>query len=159
MATRQFCILTIPVRIWSLPHMNYNNTKTKGNIAETFVLYKLSEKGYSVSIPFGENCPYDLIAESPNGKLYRIQVRKCSWKNNVLEVPVRIISKNYTRTLDFNRIEMFIVSNEKNLYVIPIKEIKDCKASFSLRKTKPKNNQKKKIKMAKDYLEAYHLMP
>ena len=47
------------------------NTKDKGNIGEAVILAEFMKKGISVSIPFGDNARYDLIAEF-NGKLNKI---------------------------------------------------------------------------------------
>lgn len=47
------------------------NTKTKGNIGEAVVLSEFVKRGTQVSIPFGDNARYDLIAEF-NGKLNKI---------------------------------------------------------------------------------------
>jgi len=140
--------------------MYYNNTKSEGDIAELSALFNFSKNGYLVSIPYGENCPYDLIVESPTRRLYRIQVRKTTWKKNgVLEVPIRTISKNHVRTIDLSRIEAFAVFDGTDLYIVPIKDFKNCTAAFSLRRTETKNKQKKNIRMARDYLEAFHLVP
>ena len=47
------------------------NTKTKGNIGEAIILAEFVKRGIQVSIPFGDNARYDLIAEF-NGKLNKI---------------------------------------------------------------------------------------
>lgn len=39
------------------------NTKDKGNIGEAVILAEFMKKGIPVSIPFGDNARYDLIAE------------------------------------------------------------------------------------------------
>lgn len=36
------------------------NTKDKGLLSETYLIYKLVQKGYTVSIPIGENSKYDI---------------------------------------------------------------------------------------------------
>jgi len=50
------------------------NTKRVGDISEIMVLSALIRAGYYVSVPFGENQRYDLIAEKDN-VLYRVQVK------------------------------------------------------------------------------------
>ena len=52
---------------------NYD-TKTKGEIAETFVLANLIKEGFTVSLPYGENSRYDLVIETSKG-FKRIQVK------------------------------------------------------------------------------------
>ena len=50
------------------------DTKSIGDRAELAVMAALSINGYLISIPFGENHRYDLIAERDN-RLQRIQVK------------------------------------------------------------------------------------
>jgi hypothetical protein len=48
--------------------------KNLGEIAESKFLSKALFYGYSVSIPFGDNQPYDLILDD-RGRLYKVQVK------------------------------------------------------------------------------------
>ena len=48
--------------------------KTKGDLAELKVAADLAKRGCRISIPFGEDCDYDLIADY-RGRLHRIQVK------------------------------------------------------------------------------------
>ena len=48
--------------------------KQKGDLAELKVAADLIERGCRLSIPFGEDCDYDLIADY-EGRLHRIQVK------------------------------------------------------------------------------------
>ena len=50
------------------------NSKDKGNIGESKILYEFIKRGIQVSIPFGDNARYDLIADF-GGKLNKIQVK------------------------------------------------------------------------------------
>jgi hypothetical protein len=49
------------------------STKQVGDESEAAVLAELVERGYSVSIPFGDNDPYDLVVDA-EPELYRVQV-------------------------------------------------------------------------------------
>ncbi len=60
------------------------NTKRIGTIGEAAIVYRFTKLGFRVSIPFGENSPYDLIAESPDGRLFRIQVKTGRIRSGVL---------------------------------------------------------------------------
>lgn len=51
-------------------------SKDKGNIGESVVLTEFIKRGIQVSIPFGDNARYDLIADF-NGRLNKIQVKYC----------------------------------------------------------------------------------
>lgn len=131
--------------------MKYDNTKIKGDQAEMEVMVYLTRRGYQVSIPFGENCPYDLVAESSQGNVYRVQVRWSTWKKGLLSVRLRTISKNYSRTLDLKRIDVFAIFDGEDIYLIPTPDLAHCKAEFTLRAEAPKNGQTAKITMASDY--------
>ena len=50
------------------------NGKVKGIITENEVMTELTRLGIDVSIPRGDNAPYDLVADI-NGRLYKIQVK------------------------------------------------------------------------------------
>ena len=50
------------------------DTKSIGDFSELMVLLALTEAGYDVSIPFGENHRYDMIADK-DGVLSRVQVK------------------------------------------------------------------------------------
>jgi hypothetical protein len=53
------------------------NTKQIGDTSEAMILAALIKRGYTVSIPFGDNDPYDLVVETDRG-LHRVQV-KTGW--------------------------------------------------------------------------------
>ena len=48
--------------------------KAKGDLAELKVAADLADRGCCISIPFGEDCDYDLIADY-EGRLHRVQVK------------------------------------------------------------------------------------
>ena len=52
------------------------NSKNKGNIGESRILWEFVKRGIQVSIPFGDNARYDLVADF-NGKLNKIQIKYC----------------------------------------------------------------------------------
>ena len=53
------------------------NTKQRGDETEARILTELVARGYSVSVPFGDNDPYDLVVDIDGG-LYRVQC-KTGW--------------------------------------------------------------------------------
>jgi hypothetical protein len=139
--------------------MIYENTKSKGDLAEIQFIALLMRNGYKVSIPFGENGPYDVVTESPTGKLYRVQVRWCSWHSGRIDVRLRVVSKNYSRTIDMARIDTFAVYDGTDFYIIPTEDLKHCTAVFSLRDAPPANNQKKNVTFASEYRNKLGFMP
>lgn len=131
----------------------YQNSKVKGDDAELEVLLWLKKRGFSVAIPFGENQPYDLVIESPAHQLYRVQVRRVSWRNDVLEIPLRVGSKNYWRTLDLSRIDVFAVWDGEQPYFIRTELMRKCRATFSIRRKQARNKQAVGIRFADDFLD------
>ena len=131
------------------------NTKTKGNIGEACILSEFVKRGIQVSIPFGDNARYDLIAEF-NGKLNKIQIKYCSQLSDTNSVVCKTSSsKNHTtnKRLDTYKNDVDYIA----FYIQPwdvscLIPIEDCYGkTFSLRKVKPKNNQSKKIHLVDDY--------
>ena len=132
------------------------NTKTKGNIGEAVILSEFVKRGVQVSIPFGDNARYDLIAEF-NGKLNKIQIKYCSQLSDTNSVVCKTSSsKNHTtnKRLDTYKNDVDYIA----FYIQPwdiscLIPIKDCQGNtFSLRKESTKNNQSKKIHLVEDYL-------
>ena len=72
-----------------------DNSKSIGDLAELKVITDLTERGFDVSIPFGDNCKYDLIVDI-NGSLKKVQVKARSTRNNVISVELRSCMRNYT---------------------------------------------------------------
>jgi|SRR5699024_7258096 len=50
----------------------------KGDLTEALVIAELKKRGIPVSIPFGDNERYDIVAETPNGGLLKVQI-KTGW--------------------------------------------------------------------------------
>ena len=73
-------------------------TKEEGILGEAKVLSKFTELGIPISIPFGDNCSYDLVAEF-NGKLQKIQVKASSQtKNGCTSFRTRKVRINRNKT-------------------------------------------------------------
>lgn len=62
--------------------------KTKGDLAELKVAADLADRGCRISIPFGEDCDYDLIADY-EGRLHRVQVKFTRSDGNVVVIRCR----------------------------------------------------------------------
>lgn len=130
------------------------NTKKVGNAAEGQVLAYLLKNNESVLIPFGDNERYDLGIDT-NGTLTRIQVKSGSLNKDKTAVIFNSgnpeqIGRSTKRTY-FGAADVFgVYCREINkLYMIPVKDATGTKTT--LRFTSPKNNQLKKIRLAKDY--------
>ena len=58
------------------------NTKLIGDIAESAFIFFSLKRGWSVSKPFGENQKYDLIIETSENELLRVQCKSASINDN-----------------------------------------------------------------------------
>lgn len=62
--------------------------KQKGDLAELKVAADLIDRGCRLSIPFGEDCDYDLIADY-EGRLHRVQVKYTQSNGQVVAIRCR----------------------------------------------------------------------
>lgn len=123
------------------------NSKDKGNIGEAIVLAQFVKRNITVSIPFGDNARYDLIAQF-NGKLNKIQVKYCHQKisgTGSISCPCSS-SLNHTtnkvRTTYENEIDYFAfyLVEWNKVILVPI-DIIGSKKTIMFRLDTPKNNQ------------------
>jgi len=129
------------------------NTKRIGDLSEIMVLSALIRAGYYVSIPFGEDHRYDLIAEKDD-VLYKVQVKSGRLRKGA--IVFACYSMHAHRGGGMRRyageIDLFGVycSDVDSTYLIPLEEI--AAYSGSLRIEPPKNGQAKKVRWASRYL-------
>lgn len=132
------------------------NSKDKGNIGEALALAEFIKYGIAVSIPYGDNARYDLVADF-NGKLNKIQVKYCNQKiseNNSIICPCAS-STNHTTNKHYTTYEndidyfVFYLAKWDELLLVPIEKI-GLKKSIMFRMDKPKNNQSN-CNLVKDY--------
>ena len=133
-------------------------TKSIGSITELQCISKFIELGFDCSIPYGDACKYDFIADV-NGKLLKIQCKSCSHpiKNGIRDtnsIAISCISQttNTQKTIRHkytsDMIDYFATYFDGNVYLIPVEE---CSFQKRLRLAPPKNNNQKYNK-AEDYL-------
>lgn len=132
----------------------YENSSKIGSIGEAVALTEFAKRGYKVSIPFSENCPYDLVVDK-NGKLIKIQCKTTEHlKNNCMEFSI-CRSNGFTyekKRYDETEVDYIFVYCIENGYMglVPINETNQS-LTFTIRLSKPKNNQKKGIHLYSDY--------
>ena len=132
------------------------NSKDKGNIGEALALAEFIKYGIAVSIPYGDNARYDLVADF-NGKLNKIQVKYCNQKiseNNSIVCPCasstnHTTNKHYTTYENDNDYFVVYEAEWNELLLVPIEKI-GTKKSIMFRMDKPKNNQSN-CNLVKDY--------
>lgn len=129
-----------------------HNTKLIGNITEIQVQLEATKLGIQVSIPYGDHARYDQIWDV-NGKLLKIQIKKCNLKNGCIEINCKsstrkcgeIVNKRYTK----EEIDYLVTYYNDKCYIIPVEQLPS--RVKTLRLEKPNNNQQIGISYAEDY--------
>ena len=131
------------------------NTKDIGSLSESIVMTALLKQGHRVSVPWGENSPYDLVLD--DGKLQRVQVKTGKLENG--SVLFRISSTYYdgvakkpiSHRYEKGTVDVFGVYCPQNdkVYIVPDSVI-DSGAEVRLR-VDPVKCENVRMKWAKDY--------
>jgi PD-(D/E)XK endonuclease len=134
--------------------------KRKGDLAELKVAADLVDRGCRLSIPFGEDCDYDLIADY-EGRLHRVQVKHVRSDGRIILVrcrshsltngKVRVV-KHYTSAM-VDWIAVYDCTSER-CYYCPSRELGDAgRSNLTLRLQPARNGQRVGIREAKAYTE------
>ena len=132
--------------------------KQKGDLAELMVAADLRRRGYKISIPFGEDCDYDLVVER-HGRLERVQVKHATSDGNV--VIVRCVSQSLTKgrvkatkRYTAQTVDWIAVWDPTSAtpYYVP-SSVFDGLGQLRLRIKPARNNQSLRIRHAADFLE------
>lgn len=116
--------------------MKFKTNKEKGNTGLGIAIAYYTANGYVVSIPLNDTQDYDLIVEKDN-TLKRIQVKATSCKTKYSTYQVALKScggtsgKTYKTLIDTNIEDIFIFTDELDIYIIP-KEIIRNKTTINL---------------------------
>lgn len=129
--------------------------KTLGIIGEAKVLSRFVELDVPISVPFGDNASYDLVAEI-NGNLKKIQVKTSSSSINGavlfrLAKQRNSTTKSYTNFYTTEEVDYYALYStvRDKVYLIPFG---DCgSTSVTIRYEPPKNNQQGASLYEKDY--------
>lgn len=110
--------------------MDFDSNKEKGNTGLGIAIAYYSANGYTVSIPLNDTQDYDLIVDK-NNILKKVQVKatSCKTKYNKYQVALKSSGgtkgKMYKTVIDTNIEEVFIVTNNMDIFIIPIEKIKN----------------------------------
>jgi hypothetical protein len=129
-------------------------TKRKGNVAEAEVMRHALRLGYRVSIPFGEDTPYDLVVER-HGRLERVQCKYVKSDGNVVVVRCRSTNGWATKKYcadEVDWIATFDVTTER-CYYVPASMLGDGRAAINLRLTPARNGQLQGTRQAVNFLD------
>lgn len=101
------------------------NTNILGKTTELEVMLYMTQRGYSVSIPFGDKDRYDQIWDI-NGKLLRIQVKTCHLYSKgvgrAIEFKTTGTSNGKTTSYTKQDIDYFATFWEGQVYLVPVEE-------------------------------------
>ena len=131
------------------------STKQLGLVSEAAVLHLFAKAGYVVSLPFGENAPYDMIVEDGEGRLSRIQVKTGRLRDGCVRFNAVSVHahRNAAAKRYHGKIDAFAVYCPENgkFYIVPIDD-PVAKASIGwLRIAPARNNMRAKIHWADRY--------
>lgn len=134
--------------------------KTKGDLAELKVAADLADRGRRISIPFGEDCDYDLIADY-EGRLHRVQVKYTRSDGKVVVIRCRSHSltngkvratKLYTSKM-VDWIAVYDATSDRCFYC-PSRELGNAGRNLLHLRLKPaRNNQRVGIREASAYTD------
>jgi hypothetical protein len=105
--------------------------KQKGDLAELKVAADLIDRGCRLSIPFGEDCDYDLIADY-EGRLHRVQVKYTQSNGQVVVLRCRShsLTKGKVRatklyTVGHDRLDRGLRRHYRTLLLLPLMGARD----------------------------------
>jgi hypothetical protein len=129
-----------------------STTKQIANESELRFASEFVRKGYSVFLPYGEDSPVDLLIYK-NQSFKRVQVKAAKPINGSISCYLRSSNNWQNKKYSKDDIDLFALYDYENKkgYLIPINKV-DGMVVIKIRLTESKNNQKKKIRLAKDYL-------
>ncbi|HEY8584781.1 MAG TPA: group I intron-associated PD-(D/E)XK endonuclease [Capillimicrobium sp.] len=133
--------------------------KRRGDLAELRVAADVLARGHRVAIPFGEDCPYDLVVDRA-GRLERVQVKHTRSDGSVVVVRcrtqsltngrVRATTKYTAASIDW--IAVYDATTDRCFYV-PAAELGERgRAELRLRIAPARNGQRSRVRLAADYL-------
>jgi PD-(D/E)XK endonuclease len=134
--------------------------KRKGNFAELKVATDLAARGCELSIPFGENCSYDLIADY-EGRLHRVQVKSAKSDGRVVCVKCYSHSltggkvrstKHYTAAM-VDWVVVYDLTTDSCYYIPSWILGAEGRSQLMLRLTPTLNGQSLRIRPAEDYVD------
>jgi hypothetical protein len=134
--------------------------KTKGDLAELKVAADLVARGCRLSLPYGEDHDYDLVADY-EGRLHRVQVKYTKSDGRVIKVKCfshsltagKIRSTKHYTVAMVDWIAAYDVTTERCYYVPSWMLGAEGRSSFYLRLASSLNGQSRRIRRAEGYLD------
>ena len=126
------------------------DTNSISDVTEAQCLASLVKAGKKILIPFGSAEDYDYVIEE-NEQFLRVQCKTGQLNNGIIKIRTYSMSRDGTRRDYKGRTDLFAAYCREldKTYLLPV-DIGPSKM-ISLRIDPPKNNQKKRIRWARDY--------
>lgn len=117
--------------------------KQTGRIGLSMAINYFTIKGYTVSLPINDTQWYDLIIEK-DGIFETVQCKATETKDDIIDFR----STGGTKGKEYDNVNnyqdkltyLFCVNKDLNMWLIPLKDLKDIKKSIRLR-TEPTTNR------------------
>jgi hypothetical protein len=132
------------------------HTKSKGDRSTLAVMLGLQAAGFAVSVPFGENTRYDLLADDGNA-IIRVQCKTGRLRNGAVLFATcsfyahhpnpKITHRDYHGDVDAFGVYCMRLGS---VYLIPISDLPNRRMA-TLRIAPPLNSQYEKVRFAIDY--------
>ena len=117
----------------------------------------LQDAGYAISVPFGENTRYDLVIDNGT-RLERVQCKTGRFRKGAIRFATcstyahhkepRLPHRDYVGEID----SFAVYCHSTNaVYLVPIKDVSTAREG-SLRVDAARNNQKRLVRRAEDYV-------
>jgi hypothetical protein len=130
--------------------------KTVGDRTTLAIMAALHDAGYAVLIPFGENTRYDLVVDDgcdlkriqcKTGRLYdgAVVFNTCSYYAHHPNPKAK--SRDYIGQIDAFAVYCLATSG---VYLVPIEAVPNRRRG-ALRVAPPRNNQRRRVRLAADY--------
>ena len=130
--------------------------KTKGDRTALAVMIALQDAGFGVALPFGENTRYDLVIDDgrslarvqcKTGRLREGAVRWNACSNYAHHANPRMAQRDYIGEIDYFAV---YCPETSGVYLVPIQHAQ-VRTKGSLRVRPPRNNQRRLIRLAREY--------
>ena len=109
--------------------MVFNSTKEKGRAGLSAAIAYFGMNGYNVSIPLNDTQDYDIVVEKEN-VFYKVQCKSTGTKSPNNNYKVKLDSwgganggTKYGTVKSSSAHLLFILTKEKDMYVIPVSDI------------------------------------
>jgi PD-(D/E)XK endonuclease len=126
------------------------DTITRGNAAEAAVVNALVHAAVHVFVPFGDGCPYDLLADTGDERI-RIQVKCARVRKDCVVFNSCTTDHGRGRANYCGRADAFAiyVPELARVYIVPVEDCGNFQGRLRLAPTR--NNQRKGVRYAEDY--------